>query len=52
MTFAYYARVDAVKGLQQLHEKGEGPPKNALKELEGSISPDFYKKVSAEMQDE
>ena len=52
MMFAYYAGLDAVKGLQQLHEKGERVSKNALKKQEGIIFPDFYKEVAAEMQDE
>ena len=51
ITFAYYAGADAVKGLQKLHDKGEKVLKNALKELEGIILPEFYKKVAAEMQE-
>ena len=52
MTFSYYAGPDAVKGVQQLHEKGERVSKNALKKLEDMIFPEFYKKVAVEMQDE
>ena len=52
MTFLYYAGINASKGLKQLHEKGEKVSKNAPKKLEGIISPEFYKKVAAQMQDE
>ena len=52
MTFAYYAGPDAVKGLRKFHDKGDKISKNALKELEAVILPEFYKKVAAEMQEE
>ena len=52
MTFAYYARQDAVKGLQNFHDKGEKVPKNAPKKLESVILLEFYKKVADEMQEE
>ena len=52
MTFAYYAGLEAVKGLQKFHDKGGKVTKNALKKLEGIILPEFYKKVAAEMQEE
>ena len=51
MTFAYYARLEAVKGLQKYHDKGEEVSKNALNKLEGVTLPEFYKKVAAEMQE-
>ena len=50
--FAYYAGLEAVKGLQRFHDKGEKVSKNALKKLEGIILPEFYKKVAAEMLEE
>ena len=52
MTFAYYAGPDAVKGLQKFHDKGEKVTKNALKKLDGTLLPEFYIKVAAEMQEE
>ena len=52
MTFAYYAGPDALKGLQNFHDKGEKVSKNALKKLESVILPEFYKKVADEMQEE
>ena len=52
MTFAYYAGPDTVKGLRRSHAKGETVSKNAVKKLEGIISPEFYKKVAAERHDE
>ena len=52
MMFAYYARPDAVKGLQTFHDKGKRVSKNALKKLEGVSLPDFYKKFAAKMQEE
>ena len=45
MTFAYYAGPEAVKGLQKFHDEGEKVTKNALKELDGILMPEFYKKV-------
>ena len=52
MMFAYYARPDAVEGLQTFHDKGEKVSKNALKNLEGVVLPEFYKKVADKMQEE
>ena len=52
MTFAYYGGADAVKGLKQMHEKGQKVTKNSLKKLEGIIFPEFYKKVASVMQDD
>ena len=52
MTFAYYAGPEAVKGLHKFHDKGEKVTKNALKKLDGILTPEFYKKVAAEMQEE
>ena len=52
MTFAYYAGPEAVKGLQKLHDKGEKVTKNALRELDGILLSEFYKKVAEEMQEE
>ena len=52
MTVAYYAGLDAVKGSQKFHAKGEKVSKNTLEELEGIILPEFYRKVAAEMQEE
>ena len=49
MTFAYYGGADAVKGLKQMHEKGQKVTKNSLKKLEGIIFPEFYKKVASVM---
>ena len=52
MTFAYYACLEAVKGLQKFHDKGEKVTKNALKTLDGIPLPEFYKKVAEVMQEE
>ena len=52
MTFAYYAGLEAVKGLQKFHDKGEKVTKNALKKLDGILLPEFYKKVAEVMQEE
>ena len=52
MTFAYYAGPEAVKGLQKFHDKGEKVTKNALKKLDGILSPEFYNKVAEVMQEE
>ena len=52
MTFAYYAGLEAVKGLQKFHDKGEKVTKNALKKLDGILLPDFYNKVAEVMQEE
>ena len=52
MTFAYYAGPEAVKGLQKFHDKGKKVTKNALKELDGILLPEFYKKVAEVMQEE
>ena len=52
MTFAYYAGPEAVKGLQKFHDKGEKVTKNALKELDRILLPEFYKKVGEVMQEE
>ena len=52
MTFAHYAGLEAVKGLQKFHDKGEKVTKNALKKLDGILMPEFYKRVAAGMQEE
>ena len=52
MTFAYYAGLEAVKGLQKFHDKGEKVTKNALKKLDGILLPEFYKKLAQEMQED
>ena len=52
MTSAYYAGLEAVKGLQKVHDKGEKVTKNALKKLDGILLPKFYKKVAEVMQEE
>ena len=52
MTFAYYAGLEAVKGLQKFHDKGEKVRKNAQKKLDGILLPEFYKKVAEVMQEE
>ena len=52
MTFAYYAGLEAVKGLQKFHNKAEKLTKNALKKLDGILLPEFYKKVAEVMQEE
>ena len=52
MTFAYYADPEAVKGLQKFHDKGEKVTKNALKEINGILLPEFYNKVAEVMQEE
>ena len=49
MTFAYYAGLEAVKGLQKFHDKGEKVTKKAPKKLDGILIPEFYKKMAAEM---
>ena len=51
MTFAYYAGLEAVKGLQKFHDKGEKVTKNALKKLDGILLPEFYNKVAEVMQE-
>ena len=52
MMFAHYAGLEAVKGLQKLHNKVETVKKNALKKLDGILMPKFCEKVAAEMQEE
>ena len=52
MMIAYYAGLEAVKGLQKFHDKGDKVTKNALNKLDGLLMPEFYKKVAAEMQEE
>ena len=52
MMFAYYAGLEAVKGLQKFHDKGEKVTKNALKKLDAILLPEFYKKVAEVMQEE
>ena len=52
MTFAYYAGPEAVKCLQKFHDKGEKVMKNALRKLDGTLLPEFYKKVAEVMQEE
>ena len=52
MTFAYYAGLEAVKGLQKFHDKGEKVTKNALKKLDGILLPEFYNKVAEVIQEE
>ena len=52
MTFAYYAGLEAVKGLQKFHDKREKVTKNAPKKLDGILLSEFYKKVAEVMQEE
>ena len=52
MTFAYYAGLEAVKGLQKFHDKGGNVTKDALKKLDGILLPEFYNKVAEVMQEE
>ena len=52
MAFAYYAGLEAVKGLQKFHDKGEKVTENALKKLDGILLPEVYKKVAEVMQEE
>ena len=41
-----------MKGLQKFHDQGEKVTKNALRNLDGILMPEFYKKVAAEMLEE
>ena len=50
LAFAYYAGLEAVKGLQRFHDKGEEVTKNALERLDGILLPEFYKKLAEVMQ--
>ena len=51
MTFAYYAGLEAVKGLQKFHDKEEKVTKNPLKKLDGILLPALYKKLAEVMQE-